>query len=333
LRYDTDYTDYEDYTDYDLEDEDIDTRRTRPIKLKKKQGAAGKHEPAPKFSYEGHEEVQRWLKEQALDDGGVKPEFNPTFLASRRDAPWILSSLAHFYEEDLITDVLHVVNSGKEATVYCCTAHPSTGAEYLAVKVYRPRMFRSLKNDAVYRLNRVQRDQDGQVVRNPHRYHNALKKSSSGRATQVKSWIEYEYATQQLLFQAGVNVPRPYSRIGNAVLMEYIGDVNEPAPLLKEVTLDREEAQSLFDCVMRNIALSLSCDRIHGDLSEYNILYWHGALSIIDFAQAVDARQDRSVYALLLRDIERVCRYFARYGIQANASSLASEMWRQYQGG
>lgn len=318
-------------TGYDLEDED--KRQWQPMKPKKKRGAAGKHEPAPKFSYESHEVVQQWLKEQALEDSDVKPEFNPSYLASRRDGPWILSSLAHFYEEDLITDVLHVIKSGKEATVYCCAAHPSTGAEYLAAKVYRPRMFRSLKNDVVYRQSRVQHDQDGHVVRNPRRYNKALKKSSSGRVTQVKSWIEYEYATQHLLHQAGANVPRPYSQIGNAVLMEYIGDVNDPAPLLREVTLEKQQAQALFDCVMRNIALSLSCDRVHGDLSEYNILYWHGTLSIIDFAQAVDPRQQPSVYALLRRDIERVCRYFARYSIRADADSLASELWAQYQGG
>jgi len=104
-----------------------------------------------------------------------------------------------YREEDLITDVLHVIKSGKEATIYCCAAHPSTGAEYLAAKVYRPRMFRSLKNDAVYRQSRVQHDQDGHVVRNLRRYNSALRKSGSGRTTQVKSWIEYEYATQRLL--------------------------------------------------------------------------------------------------------------------------------------
>ena len=313
--------------DFDIEDEE-----TRPIKTKRKQVAAVPHEPPPKTSYEGHAEVQRWLQEQALEDGGTKPEFNPTFLASRRDGPWILSSLAHFYEEDLITDVLHVVSSGKEASVYCCAAHPSTGVEYLAAKVYRPRMFRSLKNDAIYRQSRVQHDQDGQVVRNTRRYHNTLKKSGSGRAAQVKSWIEYEFQTQQLLYESGVRVPRPLSQIGNAVLMEYIGDLDDPAPLLKEVRLAREETWPLFEYIMDDIALCLANDRIHGDLSEYNILYWRGAVSIIDFAQAVDPHQNPEVYPLLLRDIERICRYFARCGVDADAEALAREMWAQYQG-
>ncbi|MGH2494352.1 MAG: RIO1 family regulatory kinase/ATPase [Ktedonobacteraceae bacterium] len=315
-------------SEFDQFDEDQEIERFRPIKMKKRRGAAGVHTPPPKESYEGHAGVQRWLKEQALDESDDKPKFNPTFLASQRDGAWILSSLEHFYEEDLITDVLHVVRSGKEASVYCCAAHPATGAAYLAAKVYRPRMFRSLKNDAIYRQSRLQHDREGRIVRNIRRFDAGNK----GRALQVQSWIEYEFETQRLLHESGANVPRPVSQIGNAVLMEYIGDVDDPAPLLKEVRLTRNEARSLFDCVMRNIALFLAHGRIHGDLSEYNILYWRGAVSIIDFAQAVDPRQNQAVFPLLLRDVERVCSYFARYGVVADARELAWNMWNQQVG-
>jgi len=38
-----------------------------------------------------------------------------------------VASLETFYVENLIVDVLGNVKSGKEATVYCCQAHPSTG--------------------------------------------------------------------------------------------------------------------------------------------------------------------------------------------------------------
>lgn len=307
--------------DFDEDDEKIE--RFRPMKMKKRRGAAGVHAGQVKKSYEARAEVQRWLKEQALDNDNVKPKFNPTFLGNQRDGPWILSSLTHFYEEDLITDVLHVVRSGKEASVYCCAAHPAIGTKYLAAKVYRPRMFRSLKNDVVYRQSRVQHDRTGRVVRNARRFD----AGNTGRALQVKSWIEYEFETQRLLFEGGANVPRPVSQMGNAVLMEYIGDVDGPAPLLKEVRLTRHEAHSLFDCILHNIGQFLACNRIHGDLSEFNILYWQGNVSIIDFAQAVDPRQNPAVFSLLLRDVERVCSYFARYGVTADARDLARDLW------
>jgi len=120
--------------------------------------------------------------------------------------------------------------------------------------------------------------------------------------------------------------------VGNAVLMEYIGAIDEPAPRLIEVELPQEEAQPLFDCIMRNIELALIHGRIHGDLSAYNVLYWQGAVILIDFAQAVDPYHNSDVFSLFARDIERTCRYFASYGINTNPWELARQIWTNHMG-
>lgn len=290
--------------------------------------------PNQKASYESSADVQRWLKEQAPEehgeDGG-KPGFHPTFLAHQRDRLWVLSSLARFYEDDLITDVLSVVKSGKEATVYRCAADPRLEMEYAAAKVYRPRMFRSLKNDTRYREGRAQLDAQGHDLRGSRRV--PARDTERGRAARVAAWIAYEYQTHCLLHAAGADVPRPLAQVGNAVLMEYLGDADEGAPLLREVELPREEARPLFERILRNVELCLAYDRVHGDLSAYNILYWRGMVTLIDFAQAVDPRYSPDAYPLLARDIERVCRYFARYGVEADAGALAGDLWDRYQAG
>jgi RIO kinase 1 len=36
------------------------------------------------------------------------------------------------------------------------------------------------------------------------------------------------------------------------------------------------------------------------------------------------------VFDLLARDIARVCRYFARYGVEAEAEALAIDLWTRY---
>jgi RIO kinase 1 len=178
------------------------------------------------------------------------------------------------------------------------------------------------------------RDERGRVVRGERGWRGASKKTERGRAAQVTNWIEHEFETQRLLYNAGADVPCPLAQIGNAVLMDYVGDEAEAAPLLREVDLPREEAQPLFDAILRNIELFLACDRVHGDLSEYNILYWPGAgtrATIIDFAQAVDPRYNLDdVFDLLARDVARVCRYFARYGVEADAEALALDLWTRY---
>ncbi|MGZ3680470.1 MAG: RIO1 family regulatory kinase/ATPase domain-containing protein, partial [Ktedonobacterales bacterium] len=191
-------------------------------------------------------------------------------------------------------------------------------------------------NDVIYRESRAVRDERGRERRDGrHGWRGASKKSERGRAAKISSWIEYEFETMRLLYSAGADVPRPIEQIGNAVLMEYVGDetLGEAAPLLREVTLAREEAQPLFERVMRNIELWLACDRIHGDLSAYNMLYHEGAITIIDFAQAVDPRYNADVFPLLARDVERVCRYFARHGVEAGAFALADDLWSRYMRG
>jgi RIO kinase 1 len=315
----------------------VDTNRsTTPDDLDLLSDAASETDSASiprnqKASYEASADVQRWLREQEAERAGTKPPFNPSFLAHQRDRPWVLSSLASFYEDDLITDVLAMVKSGKEATVYCCAAHPSTGLEYVAAKVYRPRMFRSLRNDAVYRASRPQVDAKGREGRGAKRWNATAKETERGRAAKINAWIRYEYETQRLLYDAGADAPRPLAQSGNAVLMEYIGGgPGTPAPLLREVMLERAEAAPLFERVLRNIELWLACDRVHGDLSAYNMLYWDGAITVIDFAQAVDPRYSSAVGDLLARDIARVCQYFARCGVEADAAALTNDLWLRY---
>lgn len=305
---------------YDESEQDAAPKRRRPPPKA----------PVEKQSYESSVDVQRWLEEQSLEDGLTKGRFEPELLAGRRDKHWLLSSLQFFYEQDLITDVVSEVSSGKEATVFCCQAHPSTGERYLAAKIYRPRMFRNLKNDAVYREGRPMLDSEGRTIRDRRGRRAASKHNERGRALQVAAWIQYEYQTQQRVYAAGADIPRPVAQVGNAVLMEFVGIDADPAPLLQHAELEPDEARPMFERLMHNITALLACNCIHGDLSAYNILYLPGRATIIDFAQAVDPRHSDDAYTLLERDIDRVCRFFAPYGVEAAATSLAVDLWMRY---
>lgn len=236
----------------------------------------------------------------------------------------LLARLEPFYKLDLITDVLHVVKSGKEAIVYCCQAHPATGVELLAAKIYLPRENRTFSNDALY--------QEGRFVDKRMRKA-VLARSRKGLAAIRSSWIDHEYATLHLLYHAGCDVPRPWEQIGDAMLMEYVGDRRQTAPLLYRVRLEPQQARWLFGRLLHNIELWLRCDRVHGDLSPYNILYWRGDLKVIDFPQAVDPQQNTQAYDLLRRDVENVCGYFAHFGVRAHPGRITDDLWTRYQFG
>ncbi len=103
--------------------------------------------------------------------------------------------------------------------------------------------------------------------------------------------------------------------------------------MLRDVRLTREESPLLFKQFIDNMQLLLSCNYIHGDLSAYNMLYWEGKLVVIDFPQAVDARQNRHSRELLFRDLENVYRYFSRFSIEASSRHIADGLWHKFMRG
>lgn len=254
-----------------------------------------------------------------------------TFGAGASEEALLQAALNGFYRDHVITDVLARVKGGKEANVYCCQAHPGTGLELIAAKIYRPQAHRTMRNDAIYKEGRLMLDDEGKGIVRGARIKRAIaKKTEFGREVTTFSWIEHEYDMLQLLHAAGADVPRPVGHVSNAILMEYLGDVNEPAPNLNSVVLNQRAARAMFKRLLWHVELMLKHNRIHSDLSAYNILYWEGRAVVIDFPQAVVALRNPHAFDLLQRDIERLCQYFARYDIQANAQVLAANLWQAF---
>jgi RIO kinase 1 len=263
-------------------------------------------------------------------------EFVPSVAASldplHFERQWIIDSIAPFYRDNMVTDVTRRVKGGKEANVYCCDAHEATGLELIAAKMYRPRPLRHLKNDAIYKAGRQLRGEDGKQLKGRRIKLALRKKTRFGKRVEIMWWIGNEYGAQRRLYEAGADVPMPVAHQGTTILMEYIGDEAMPAPPLSEVTLLQAEAQRLFARVMENVALMLDNHYVHGDLSAYNILYWEGEITIIDFPQMVEARINPYAFELLSRDIKRVCDYFGRFGVEADPQELTLDLWQPYMG-
>jgi RIO kinase 1 len=234
----------------------------------------------------------------------------------------LTTALDPFIAEGWITGEATLLKSGKEATAYRCAAAPESGEPFFVAKVYRDQASRGFKNDAVYRA--------GQFIRDSHLRRAMANKSRAGREFQFSSWVGAEFATLRLLHAAGAAVPRPLAQADNAILMAYVGDEQGPAPPLQRAEPAPAEARRLFAFLMRQIELWLRWDRIHGDLSAYNILHWQGRLTVIDFPQAVDPRANPNAYDLLARDIANVARYFSRFDVPAEPALLADRLWGRF---
>ncbi|MBI5366012.1 MAG: serine protein kinase RIO [Planctomycetes bacterium] len=237
------------------------------------------------------------------------------------------AALQPLLDDAWITDVLGPVKSGKEATVYCCKAHPRTGAEYLAAKVYRPAERRSFHADAGYQEGRW-------TWRRPSRAQRAfVNKSEFGREVQFTAWLNHEWETLRALHAAGVSVPRPYASCGSSLLMEWLGEAETPAPLLQAVRLTPEEAGRALAAIVADVERMLAVNVVHGDLSAYNILWAGGRARIIDLPQATDPRFNPNAQSLLARDLENVHKHLARFGAVGDAPRRARDLWFRFREG
>lgn len=257
----------------------------------------------------------------------ISREFKFTYKAARFEKAWLLDSLVNIAEYNWISDVLRKIKVGKEASVYLCRSGSAIEAPYVAAKIYRPRSLRNLKNDGQYREGRVDLDESGNAIVRDGDLHAMAKRTNYGEELRHQSWIAYEYQTLEMLSAAGADVPKPYAMEKNAILMDYIGDAGNPAPPLTAVTLEREEVHPLFDRVLHNIDLLLRHKRIHGDLSAYNILYWDGDITLIDFPQVVSPESNPAAWKIFQRDVVRVCQYFASQGLKRDGRNLAADLW------
>ncbi len=257
-------------------------------------------------------------------------DFEPSFNGGREERKWMRAALTDFYDDLWLNDVAFRVKGGKEATVYCCTAHHSTDRELLAAKVFRPRRFRAMRNDALYRIGRETLDHESKSVRDSRRKRALENRSTFGRALATASWCQHEFGALRSLHAAGADVPEPLACGENAILMEFIGDRSGAAPTLHEIRLTPTEGRELLDRLIENVRILLAdCYRVHGDLSAYNVLYWDGEIRLIDFPQAIDAINHPLAYELFERDIDRLCRYFTRQGVACDAAGIAHELWSE----
>jgi RIO kinase 1 len=236
----------------------------------------------------------------------------------------VLTAADTFIGDGLITEVIRIIRTGKEASVHLCRANRSTtGEDLLAMKLYHPLDRRDFRDESLYR--------DGEWIKE-RRVRVALEKRTKyGRDVQSEIWVGREWETLVTLAEAGVAVPRPVARSEDAILMTYVGDEQDAAPQLRSVRPSVAEAEDLLAQTTKAIELMLYRNVIHGALSAYNLLVWDGRVTVIDLPQAVDPRKNRHARGLLERDIARVCDHLARFGAHASASRLADDLYTAWQ--
>ena len=131
----------------------------------------------------------------------------------------------------------------------------------------------------------------------------------------VKQWAEKEVRNLKRICKSGIKAPEPYMLKNNIILMQFIGDEGLAAPRLKDATLKGDDYTHCYLEVLKMMrTLYQECRLVHGDLSEYNILYFKDQVWLIDVSQSVEHDHPLAL-EFLRRDVVNVNDYFKRHKV------------------
>ncbi|MFX1345381.1 MAG: serine protein kinase RIO [Promethearchaeota archaeon] len=186
------------------------------------------------------------------------------------------------------------ISAGKEAHVYL--AYDLEGNE-VAVKIY--------KIDS-----NTSRWMKKYIIGDPR-----FKKIPHNVSKIIFLWASKEFKNLKRAYKVDLPVPKPLFIKNNILIMEYIGFESIPAPILKDIKNPKEPV-GLFNEILRFIKLLYQKAKlVHGDLSEFNILYHNQSPVVIDISQAVSIQHPKAeVY--LVRDIKNIFQYFNKLGVK-----------------
>jgi len=196
------------------------------------------------------------------------------------------------------------ISTGKEANVYTALS----GDKEVAVKVYRI-------NASDFKDMRSYLDGDPR-----------FEGIGSDKKKVVTAWVRKESSNLKRARRAGVRTPEPIAVERNVLVMEYLGTEEGRSKRLSEVHIENPE--TAYEVVKEYTRRLYDAGLVHGDLSEYNIVFHEGQLYIIDLGQAVTIHHPNAD-EFLERDCRNVANFFARQGVDATPEDLLAYV-REY---
>ncbi len=206
--------------------------------------------------------------------------------------------LQQLISDGVFSTLDYPVSTGKEAVVFHATTSEGLGK---AVKIYRISNS-TFKTIAVY------------IEGDPRFRH--VKKATKPT---IFAWAQKEYQNLVRMQDGGVCVPTPSRVRDNVLVMEYVGDETQPAPLLRNVKL--EDPSAVFRDVVENLRAMRKAQLVHADLSEYNLLFWEGHVVVIDVGQSVPLDHPRAA-EWFQRDLANMAHFFHRLRVNVTPASL-----------
>lgn len=142
----------------------------------------------------------------------------------------------------------------------------------------------------------------------------SLHSGKSNPRKMVKVWAEKEMRNYRRLHSAGIPCPTPILLKSHVLIMEFLGANGWPSPRLKDATLtERRMREAYVQTVVIMRHMFQRCRLVHGDLSEYNLLWHNNLVYVIDVSQSVESDHP-SALDFLRKDAANVNDFFRKTG-------------------
>ena len=203
-----------------------------------------------------------------------------------------------FLNKGTIESLVGIISAGKEANVYLGRYEDHSE---IAIKVYK------IDNNTAKWMREY-------LFGDPR-----FTKLSNSVSHIIFTWARKEFKNLKRAQSGGVPVPNPLNVKDNVLLMEFIGEKGTPAPRLKDIEIEGDVDPYYQQTIGFIRDLYKKANLVHGDLSEFNILYWKGKLTVIDMSQSVMVEHPKARF-FLARDIKNVNAYFEKVGAKIRPS-------------
>ncbi len=227
----------------------------------------------------------------------------------------IFNELLSTYSE---VEYVKEIRSGKEASVHLIKAD----GENFALKIYKENQKYSSKHDYLG-IGEIGDQRMARAMKN---------KTNKGKDSFMAEWTQREFKIMRMLSQLSSNIPKVYLFGKDYLLMEFIGENDVPAPRLSDVELSNSEAQQCLEEIIDCLNLFIDQDFVHGDFSEYNILWFKGHPVVIDFPQVLNISKNPNCYQKFSQDIKNIEKYFEEFKIpdlSRDIQKLYEKFWEK----
>jgi RIO kinase 1 len=233
------------------------------------------------------------LQREKIDDRSrrIKRKSDRGAVASVMDTR-TLFTFNDFLNKGIIESLVGIISAGKEANVYLGKYEDHSE---IAIKVYK------IDSNCAKWMREY-------LLGDPR-----FTRLSNSTSHIIFTWARKEFKNLKRAHSGGIPVPNPLAVKDNVLLMEFIGGEGTPAPRLKDIEIEADIDPYYQQMIGIIRDLYKKANLVHGDLSEFNILYWKGKLTVIDMSQSVMSEHPKARF-YLARDIKNINAYFEKRG-------------------